>query len=261
MIITTGLEPNETTMAHAIELAESFAKQVVPRRDASIQQLRRQHQDDAVLVVSAKGARLEIPDQPAFFFHPNNSAFRIKRLERGDTDTMLSVCQIQPGDDVLDATLGLGADSIVFAYAIGENGRVAGIESQTIIAKLVEDGMKRWRNGSDALESAMRRVEVITGHHLDVMSSMKDKSFDVVYFDPMFETTVDASAGIGGVRAFANAETLSAEAVQEALRVARRRVVLKEGSEGKLHERFGFTPYRKRERQAVYSFREIGGGE
>lgn len=261
MIITTGLEPSEKTVAHANELAASFAVPLIPRRDASIEQLRRQHQDEAVLIVSAKGARLEIPDQPAFFFHPNNSAFRIKRLERGDTDIMLSVCQIQPGDVVLDATLGLGADAIVFAHATGDNGRVVGIESQMVIAKLVEDGMKHWQNGSKALEGAMRRVEVIAGHHLDVLRQMPDRSFDVVYFDPMFQTTVNASSGIGGVRTLANAETLSAEAVQEALRVARRRVVLKEGSDGTLHERFDFTPFRKRERQAVYSFREIGGGE
>lgn len=261
LIITTGLEPGEKTLAHADELAKIFELPLIPRRDASIAQLRRQYQDEAVLVVSAKGARLERPGQPAFFFHPNNAAFRIKRLERGDTDIMLSVCQIHPGDDVLDATLGLGADAIVFAHATGTSGRVVGVESQTLIARMVADGMQHWQNGVASLEGAMRRVEVIAGHHLDVLRNLPDKSFDVVYFDPMFEATVDSSTGISGVRAYANTETLTGDAVREALRVARRRVVLKEGNEGRLHERFGFIPFRKRERQAVYSFRETGGGE
>lgn len=261
MIITTGLEPNKATQAHANELAKTFELPLVPRRDDSLEQLRKRYGDEAVLVVSAKGARLEIPGQPAFFFHPNNAAFRIKRLERGDTDSMLSICQIQPGDHVLDATLGLGADAIVFAHATGRSGRVVGVESQMLIARLVADGLKHWQNESETLAIAMRRVEVLAGHHLDVLRNLPDQSFDVVYFDPMFETTVDSSTGINGIRTYANAKTLTGEAVQEACRVARRRVVLKEGNAGRLHERFGFTPFRKRERQAVYSFKETGGGE
>ncbi|MGE5704125.1 MAG: class I SAM-dependent methyltransferase [Clostridia bacterium] len=261
MIITTGLSPTEATLAHAVKLADTFALPLVNRGEKSLNQLRKYYDDDKILVVSAKGARLEIPGQSPFFFHPNTAAFRIKRLERGDTDSMLSACQIQPGDEVLDATLGLGADAIVFAHATGECGRVVGIESQPIIARLVADGLRYWSDGSDSLLAAMRRVKVMEAQHLDALRKCPDRSFDVVYFDPMFESTVQASDGISGIRQYANAQTLSMEAVTEALRVARRRVVLKEGSAGTLYERFGFTPFRKREHQAVYSFREIGGGE
>lgn len=261
MIVTTGLEPGWETRQHAVELAARFGLQVTERRDLSLNELRRRHGDDEVLIVSALGARLEKPGKKPFFFHPNTSAFRIKRLLRGDTDAMLVACQIQPGDFVLDATMGLGADAIVFAHATGTEGRVVGVESEEVLAILVEDGFRHWASGEVALQQAMRRIEVRCGNHLDVLRDLPDGSFDVVYFDPMFETTVHSSTGIAGVREYANSEALTEEAISEAMRVAKRRVVLKEGKTGRMYERFGFTPFRSRGQQVVYSYKEIGGGE
>jgi 16S rRNA (guanine1516-N2)-methyltransferase len=261
VIVTTGIDPSEETRRHAKELAEQFSLPLVERREDSLNELRRRYGTSSVLVVTAKGARLETPDKKPFFFHPNTAAFRIKRLLRGDTDTMLAACQIQPGDHVLDATLGLGADAIVFAHAVGRAGRVVGIESERLIALLVADGLRHWLSESEALRQAMRRVEVRVGHHLDVLKAQPDRSFDVVYFDPMFERTVPSSTGISGIREYANEAPLSEEAVCEALRVARRRVVLKEGKAGQLYQRFGFTPFRTRGHQVVYSYKETNGGE
>ncbi|MED4750226.1 class I SAM-dependent methyltransferase [Brevibacillus choshinensis] len=261
MIITTGLEPCMDTLYHATELAKRFGLDIVKRGDLSLKEMRSRHGDEEVLVVSALGARLDVPGKKPFFFHPNTAAFRIKRLVRGDTDTMLVACQIQPGDRVLDATMGLGADSIVFAHATGEAGRVLGIESEEVLAILVEDGFQHWSSDDLALEQAMRRIEVRCGNHLDVLKGMSDRSFDVVYFDPMFEMTVQSSTGIAGIREYANPEALHEEAVSEALRVAKKRVVLKEGKTGRMYERFGFTPFRSRGQQVVYSYKEISGGE
>lgn len=261
MIITTGIEPSEETRQHAVELAAQFTLPLVERREYSLAQMRRSYGEARILVVTAKGARLETPAEKPFFFHPNTATFRIKRLERGDTDIMILACQIQPGDKVLDATLGLGADAIVFAHVVGSTGRIVGLESERVIATLMADGLLHWSDGSDALRQAMRRIEVITGHHLDVLSELPDNSFDVVYFDPMFEKTVDASSGIEGIRCYANNSMLQAEAIAHAERVAKRRVVLKEGKAGRLYQRFGFIPFRNRGNHVVYSYKETTGGE
>ncbi|WP_139488871.1 class I SAM-dependent methyltransferase [Brevibacillus dissolubilis] len=261
MIVTTGYEPSSATQAHAEELARTLGLPLVPRKEENLTTLRQRHQTDGIIVVSAKGARLETTGAPPFFFHPNTAAFRIKRLERGDNDTMLSACQIQPGDEVLDATLGLGADAIVFAHGVGESGRVVGCESKPLVAALTADGLRHYEIEQTNLQSAMRRVEVISRHHLDVLRELPDGSFDVVYFDPMFTATVEASSGIQPLRQFANESELTYEAVEQAMRVARRRVVLKEGQEGNLSQRFGFTPYRRRMGQVTYSYREARGGE
>lgn len=261
MIVTTSLEPSAETTRHARELAARFNLTLVERKDYSLAELRKRFAESEVLIVSSKGARLEAVGKTAFFFHPNTAAFRIKRLERGDNDTMLTVCQIQPGDKVLDATMGLGADAIVFAHGVGETGRVVGVESERTIALLIEYGLAYWPAESQALREAMKRVEVRVGNHLDVLRSLPADSFDVVYFDPMFEETVNSSAGIAGIREWANNRSLEQAAVAEALRVAKRRVVLKEGKTGRLYQQFGFTPYRTRGNQVVYSYKEKGGGE
>lgn len=162
---------------------------------------------------------------------------------------------------MLDATLGLGADAIVFSHATGVHGKVVGIESERVLAILVEDGLRHWSSDADALVEAMRRIEVRHANHLEELKRLPDRSFDVVYFDPMFEMTVQSSSGIAGVREFANQQSLHEEAVTEALRVARKRVVCKEGKTGRMYERFGFNPYRSGGQQVVYSYKEIGGGE
>lgn len=256
MIVTTGLDPSPATREHAQLIAKDFKLPLVERRDASLAYLRHKYQTEKIVVVSSKGARIEQADGKSFFFHPNTASFRIKRLERGDTDTMLSACQIRPGDSVLDATLGLGADAIVFAYAVGPTGQVVGIESEKIIALLVADGLTHW-SGPESLQLAMRRIQVIASDHLDYLTSLPDRSFDVVYFDPMFEQAVEESAGISGLREFANHAPLLAQGIEQAMRVARRRVVLKEGKAGKLFERYDFIPYRNREHHVVYSYRDV----
>ncbi|USG68038.1 class I SAM-dependent methyltransferase [Brevibacillus ruminantium] len=261
MIVTTSLEPSAETVQHAEELSESFRLPLIERRDYSLHELRKKYAQNEILIVSSAGARLEAEGKKPFFFHPNTAAFRIKRLERGDTDTMLAVCQIQPGDQVLDATMGLGADAIILAYGVGAKGRVIGIESERIIGLLVEDGLRHWSTDSAALHDAMQRVEVRVANHFDVLKSMPADSIDVIYFDPMFEETVQSSVGIAGIREWANNHALKEETIAEALRVARRRVVLKEGKAGGLYRQFGFTPYRTRGKQVVYSYKEKGGGE
>ncbi|GIO00606.1 hypothetical protein J5TS2_12740 [Brevibacillus halotolerans] len=254
MIVTTGNEPKASVWAHAQELAAIFSAPLVSRGELSVEKLRDKYQTNDILIVTAKGARLERRGQQAFFFHPNTASFRIKRLERGDNDTMLSVCQISPGDKVLDATMGLAADAIVFAYATGETGQVVGIESEPMIVRLIRDGLTHWDTGSPALIEAMRRVQVEQADHLDKLQALPDNSFDVVYFDPMFQQAVFESHGISTLRQLANDKVLTEETIAQARRVATRRVVLKEGTTGTLHEQLGFTPYRKREHQVIYSY-------
>ncbi|UFJ42234.1 class I SAM-dependent methyltransferase [Brevibacillus humidisoli] len=261
MIVTTGLGPSSSTRIHAEQLAASFGLPLVERGERSLDELRSLHQTDRILVVTAKGARIESAGEKPFFFHPNTASFRIKRLERGDTDTMLAVCQIQPGDHVLDATMGLGADALVFAHGVTASGRVVGVEARMEVALIVKDGLRHYRAEEEALRQAMDRVEVVCSHHLPFLQKQPDRSFDVVYFDPMFQQEVSASSGIQPLRLYAEAGLPDEVTICEALRVARRRVVLKEGKAGRLFERFGFTPFRNRRDQVTYSYKETDGGE
>ena len=62
----------------------------------------------------------------------------------------------------------------------------------------------------------------------------------MVYFDPMFRKPLTASNGISPLRSVANHAALSVEAVEEAKRVARSRVVMKEANGSEEFDRLGF---------------------
>ena len=62
----------------------------------------------------------------------------------------------------------------------------------------------------------------------DVLRHMPTASADVVYFDPMFRKAAKSASGFDIVRALAVADALSAEALAQAQRVARRSVIVME---------------------------------
>lgn len=64
---------------------------------------------------------------------------------------------------------------------------------------------------------------------------------DIVYFDPMFREPITDSASINPLRHYANGEPLDEESVREAVRVARKTVVLKEARYSGEFERLGFS--------------------
>ncbi|MBQ1913638.1 MAG: protein-L-IsoD(D-D) O-methyltransferase, partial [Selenomonadaceae bacterium] len=75
----------------------------------------------------------------------------------------------------------------------------------------------------------------------DFLREQPDKSFDVVYFDPMFRHPLMESENLNPLRAVADHRPVSLEAISEAKRVARHRVVLKENSRSLEFARLGFT--------------------
>lgn len=208
--------------------------------------------DLPILHITRKGIYLESGDI-RLCFHPSMALIRLIQLQRGETDRFLKATGLQPGDIFLDATLGLGTDSLVAAHQVGERGRVIAVEHSPLLAALIQDGLsalnegpvpnvqnpdksKAWRN----LSLAAQRIEVQWGDHLKRLTQSLDSSMDVIYFDPMFRHTREQSASIRPLHQFSNAHPLQKEAVIEACRVARKRVVLKERKGSPEFSRLGF---------------------
>lgn len=192
------------------------------------------------LIVGNEQLFLQTPSGK-YHFHPGMAALRIKRLVAGETDTMVSAMGLHPGDAVLDCTLGLGGDAIVAGHAVGDAGRVVGLESVLSLAILVKEGLAHYHFGYREIDEAMRRV---TAHHAsnhDYLARLPDRSFDVVYFDPMFRVTVNTSQGMLPLRELGNPGRVTKELVAQARRAARRRVVLKERRGSAEFARLGFT--------------------
>lgn len=257
MIVTTGQKENLALIEKAKQVSEQLQVPFIDRRDRSIAKLFHDHQADQLLVVLKETIKwYKKGDERPFFFHPGLSVVRIKRLLSGDNDIMIQACQLDPGGSFLDCTLGLAADAIVASYAVGEKGRVVGLESEPIMAYLVGMGLKQV-NEFPELDQAARKIEVLQGHHFDILASLPNDSFDVVYFDPMFRQGIKESASLQLLRHYANVSPLLPEVMEQARRVAKKRVVLKERNISAEWQRLGFRMMKRENMGISYGILEI----
>lgn len=242
IIITTSYQPS----AEQIALGRDFAKRLktlfVPRGKYSIAQLKKDYQTDFVLVVTGKGPVIHTPEGE-FFFHLNMAQLRIKNLQVGKDDHMVVAMGLKPGMSVLDCTLGLASDAIVASYIVGETGQVIGLESSLVIALVAEYGLKHFESDDGTINQALRRIKVLPLDYNDYLSQLPDNSFDVVYFDPMFRQPVQASNNIKPLRVLADNRPLTLEILQQARRVAKQRVVVKEKNGSPEFARLGITAF------------------
>ncbi|MGE5654890.1 MAG: class I SAM-dependent methyltransferase [Bacillota bacterium] len=229
-VIVVPAEDSENLHERGLQLATRLHLPYVPRRKRTWTAIYQEEQTEAILIV--RGQKIEYHQgETVFSFHPGLAGLRILALDRGQADHMVTAMGLREGDQVLDCTLGLASDAVVASFAVGTDGRVVGVEASPLVAAVVADGLQRYRFPKDPrVEAAMRRIEVVTGNHLEILRRASDRSYDVVYFDPMFRHAIEESDGIGPLRALANHEPVSVEALGEAKRVARRRVVIKERS-------------------------------
>ncbi|MFS0656735.1 class I SAM-dependent methyltransferase [Bacillus sp. 179-C3.3 HS] len=226
MYITTSFRPNVQTIQTAQALAADLKGQYIERRKQSVRNLAKTHGD--VLVVGKERFEWYQSNGEKFFFHPSSAMFRVKRILRGEHDPLIEAAQLQPGDSMLDCTLGLGSDAITASCVVGPSGEVVGIEKNPMTALLVKEGLNTWETGLVEADDALKRISVMCGDSIEQLKKFPDRSFDVVYFDPMFEETIQESASIAPLRHVAEHDFDHQVAIREALRVARKRVVLKD---------------------------------
>ena len=239
-IITTGRKCQETS----IELAKQFAAKLnikfVERCNISVKKLAELNNVQYALVAKKNSLRLVTANEE-IFFHPSLAHLRIKNILNGEGDRLIEAMNLRQGMKVLDCTLGLGTDSIVESFIVGDKGSVTALEINPYLAAVVEHGLQNFNDDTDKVINAMRRVKVVNVDYLDFLRSSADDSFDVVYFDPMFRHSLERSSSLNSIRAVADKRALSVEAVEEAKRVAKYRVVLKENAKSLEFARLGFN--------------------
>lgn len=246
MFVTTAGRTNEQMVEKAMETAKTLGVDYIPRKKRSIKNMQEFLNSDCVVVGKE---RLELFGKGTvypFFFHPNSAMFRIKRLIKKEHDPFAEAVNLSDGMSFLDCTLGLASDSIVASYLVGESGKVIGIEGQTYLAYMVKTGLLTWDSGIDAMNRAMKRIQVVNKHALSVLKSLPNESIDCVYFDPMFDETILESDGIQALGQFAIHENLDEETILQACRVSRKRVVLKDHYKSERFDKYGFQVLRRK---------------
>ncbi len=199
----------------------------VPRQSKSLARLQAENQAGAVIVWEAPGPVMYL-NGSKFFFHPSMAKVRISAFRKNNVlDPLVQACELRADDHFLDCTLGLGADAIVASY-FSPQGKVVGIESSTAISYIVKWGMQLYQSKMPWLQEAIQKIQVINQDHTQYLPDLNDNSFDIVYFDPMFRVPLMKSQALSPLREAANPAPLTQEAISQACRVARRRVVIKE---------------------------------
>jgi len=243
--VTTPLRAGAAESAAAEAAAARHGLVYVPRRNRAAAEVLADSGAGALLVLSPAAAVL-VAGGLETRWSPGMGLLRARRLAKvrdgrraGDAsarDPFVEAAGLVPGDRVLDCTLGLGADALVAAEAVGPGGEVVGLERSPGLAAWVAEGLLRLPY------PAARRVVVRAAEHGEALAQLPDRSFDVVVFDPMFRHARAAPGGFDAVRALADPSPLAPEALARARRVARRRVVVKDGAPGWDLARLGLVP-------------------
>lgn len=236
LIVTSPLSA-ETTSEELQEFLADSNLPYIPRCGKSLPSLIREHQAEGVVVWKEGGPVLYLGNEQ-FFFHPNMAKIRIGAFRKqGQIDPMIKACGLKEGDRFLDCTLGLGADAIVASYFTRT--RVIGLESSQVVAAIIKWGMRHFISDISWLSEPISRIEVIHADHREFLAQQADKSFDVVYFDPMFRQPLLNSQPLSPLRSLADPRPLSLDTIEQACRVARSRVVIKERYQGEEFKRLG----------------------
>lgn len=258
-IVTTVLHPNEKARAMAQSMAAALQLPYVERESQSIALLRDNYKIDLLLIATQKGPVVATPGGD-FFFHLSMAQLRIKNIINGKHDHMADAMDLKPGMSVLDCTLGLATDAIVASFVAGENGYVKGIEKSPLVSMVIRYGLQNFVDAASDIVQSLRRIEIETVDYLEYLSSLSTASFDIVYFDPMFRYPIQSSSNVKPLRYLADNRPLLPEAVAQACRVAKRRVVIKEAHNSAEFKKFPLTALQGGKYSSIhYGIIEISG--
>ena len=243
LFVTTSHKPDATLWARAEAFAVELTCSTETRHAEGIGVLfERRPEAQRALVVQKERLLLVDRDGWQFFFHPNLGILRLRNLLRGQHDFLIDAMRLQPGDSVLDCTLGYAGEATLCGHLVGDSGEVHGIEGTTELGIVVREGLQTFETENPIMNAAMRRVKVVhLGHHLEFLKACPTQRYDIVYFDPFFDTAVGVAETLGPLKVFGDHSPLTEQALEQARRIARRAVVVKTARWSPLLEQFGIT--------------------
>lgn len=222
LAVTTSAQPRKELISRAQAAARAWSVPFIPRRAGEGIADWLGTRAEALLIFGHDGVTLW-DKEGHHGFHAGMAHLRRRRLAEGDTsDTFVRMTELRKGDAVLDCTLGLGQDALVASLAVGPTGRVVGLEKSLALYGLASAGLEQYELGPDSC-----RVEVLHADAREYLRTLPARSFDVVFFDPMFSKPRKAQPGFDVLRRFADHAPLTPETLDEGRRVARRWVVVK----------------------------------
>lgn len=230
-LVTTPISPNNEAIENAKSLSLELNSIYCERGKNTLKSLTSRYNVQAGVICEKNKIRL-VHNGKNFEFHPNMALLRIETLKESKKDRFIEIAKIKPGDRVLDCTCGLASDAIVAAYITGESGLVTALETSPVLYQIVKCGLKNYFHKKGDINSAMRRVNIINSDYNQYLKQQETNSYDIVYFDPMFENTRNRAQGLDIVRNLACYSLPDLNILNEAKRVARKHVIIKDTAPG-----------------------------
>lgn len=220
VVVTTSKSASDALREQARQLAVRWDLPLVDRHRGSVAAAR--GGAATALVCTTEGVVAESA-RGRLTFHQGTAAKRLRALRHGQSDPLVRAGELGPGDRVLDATLGLGRDTFVAAWALGADGAVLGVEADLVLAILADEGFR-----GDVPRAGSARVEVRHGDSRQVLAAMAGagETVDVVLLDPMFTDPRASDTGFALARDHTVGTPLDPAWVALARAVARRWVVV-----------------------------------
>ena len=240
--VTSNKNDNKILKEQARVWAQQLQVPYIKRyENGSLDAMLEDYHVDALLIAGKKGPQL-YSREGMLLYHPGLGKVRWQRVvQRHETDNFLTALDIRPGQRVLDCTVGLAADALLASQAVGKSGKVVGLEASLPLWFLTSRGVISYKSKFPELVLDLQRIEVIHAEASDYLKTLREDSFDAVYFDPMFRQPVRKSSEMVPLRPLAFHEPLTLEMVELAMNVAPR-VVIKERSVEILKE-YGCTEF------------------
>lgn len=225
LYVVPSLKAKGQALIEAKEWADSIGAIYARRQKRTTAELRRDY-GDQFLVYAAQGPKLFRPDG-THLFSLNMAQLRIDHLRKGQTDHFLEAIDAGQMTSFLDCTCGFGADSIVASFALSPKATVTALEVSPLMAAVTGWGFSHFVHEAADVTAALRRITLYCCDYRDFLQSLPDRSYDVIYLDPMFDKPILTSCQFQPVRDILEHHQLTHEDIVLALRKARHRVVVK----------------------------------
>ncbi|TDM13252.1 class I SAM-dependent methyltransferase [Macrococcus lamae] len=163
--------------------------EIIPRRKRTIKELFK-NDSSPVIVISHHMPVLYFSAEEKVFYHENTMRFKLKRFNKyGDLPPLIEILPVASSDAVtiVDATMGMGNDLMLMAHILIA-AEFHAFETHPLIYFVIKEGIVKYH--------AADITERITFHYGSAVRNSLVSTADIVYADPMFETTIGQNSGM-----------------------------------------------------------------
>jgi 16S rRNA (guanine1516-N2)-methyltransferase len=233
VVVTTDRKPSREMIEEAEKLSEKLGAPLVKRRHLTINAIRKKYGKNVLVVNRDLTLTLHTLKGQKLFFHPGLFKIRLLNYLKTGKEAMIEAMDLKEGETVLDCNLVLAQDALLSAFV--SKRKVVGVEKDSVIYEIVKRGLERYKPKGklEIAKFAFKLIEPHLSDNYEFLKKLPDKSFDVVYFSPMFVKPKWHCDVMSPFREVAPKDFVTPEVLKEAERVARKRVVIKINKEAK----------------------------